>query len=102
MNPDGTPRFPQGWAGQNNSGYSSTEFDQACHEARAVLPGQSGYTENHKLAQEIFARDLPVIPLYQHIKYTITRPDFCNHWMDPTAGSDTWNIEEYDYGEGCE
>lgn len=30
LNPDGRSRFPQGWAGQNNSGYSNPEFDEAC------------------------------------------------------------------------
>jgi peptide/nickel transport system substrate-binding protein len=102
MNPDGTPRFPKGWSGQNNSGYSNPEFDQACRAARETLPGQPGYIENHMLAQEIFSRDLPVIPLFLRINFTISRPDFCGHRMDPTANSDTWNIEEYDYGMGCE
>jgi peptide/nickel transport system substrate-binding protein len=100
-NPDGTPRFPRGWQGQNNSGYSNPEFDLACQSAWETLPGQLGYYENHMLAQEIFARDLPVIPLFLRVKHTITRPDFCGHWMDPTADSDTWNIEEYQFGEGC-
>jgi peptide/nickel transport system substrate-binding protein len=98
---DGSPRFPRGWRGQNNSGYSNPEFDQACRAARETLPGQSGYHENHLLVQEIFARDLPVIPLFMRVKHTITRPDFCGHRMDPTADSDTWNIEEYGFGTDC-
>ncbi len=100
-NPDGTPRFPYGWKGQNNSGYSNPEFDQACRAARETLPDQPGYYEHHTLAQEIFARDLPVIPLFLRIKHTITRPDFCGHRMDPTVDSDTWNIEEYGFGGDC-
>lgn len=102
MNPDGTLRFPKGWKGQNNSGYSNPEYDQVCRAAREALPGQPGYIENHMLAQEIFSQDLPVIPLFLRIKFTITRPDFCGHRMDSTAKSDTWNIEAYDYGMGCE
>jgi peptide/nickel transport system substrate-binding protein len=102
MIPDGTPRFPNGWKGKNYSGYSNPEFDQACQAARDTLPGQGGYIEKHLLAQEIFSRDLPVIPLFLRINFTITRPDFCGYRMAPSAHSDTWNIEPYDYGRGCE
>ena len=102
LNPDGTQRFPRGWEGQNNSGYSSVEFDQACESASALLPGQPGYIENHMLAQEIFARDLPVIPLYQRLKVTASGAELCGYWMDPTADSDTWNIEQYGYADECE
>jgi peptide/nickel transport system substrate-binding protein len=90
-----------GWYGQNETGYSSAEFDAACNAARSALPGTPEYTQNHLLAQEIFARDLPVIPLFLRSKYSISRPDFCGHTMDPTSSSDFWNIENYDYGDNC-
>jgi len=87
---------------ENNSGYSSSEFDQACKAALAAIPGQPGFIENHLLAQEIFSRDLPVVPLYNWIWVTAARVDMCGYWMDSTANSDTWNIEEYGYGDECE
>jgi peptide/nickel transport system substrate-binding protein len=102
LNPDGSPRFPKGWEGQNNPGYSDPEFDEACQAAREALPGGPGYEEKHQRAQQIFADELPVIPLFQNLWVTAARADFCGHQMDPTADSDTWNIEEYDFGEGCE
>jgi peptide/nickel transport system substrate-binding protein len=102
LNPDGTQRFPHGWEGLNNSGYSSAEYDEACLEALAALPGQPGYEQNHKLAQEIFNRDLPVIPLFQRLKVTAARADLCGYSMDPTADSDTWGIEQYGYGDECQ
>lgn len=100
-NPDGTQRFPNGWQGQNISGYSNPEFEQACSKSLENLPGQPGYAENHLLAQEFFAQDLPVIPIYMRGLHTISRPDFCGHSMDPTARSDIWNIEEFGYGTDC-
>lgn len=100
-NPDGSLRFPLGWQGKNNSGYSNPEFDRACQLAVESLPDQPAHIANQLSAQEIFTRDLPVIPLFLRIKHTITRPDFCGHRMDPTALSDTWNLEEYGYGEDC-
>lgn len=90
-----------GWKVQNETGYSSPEFDAACNAALSALPGTPEYTQNHLLAQEIFARDLPVIPLYLRIKWLISRPDFCGLSMDPTSSGDFWNIENFDYGEGC-
>jgi peptide/nickel transport system substrate-binding protein len=100
-NPDGSQRFQKGWEGSNNSGYRSPEFDQACKAALAALPGQPGFIENHLSAQEIFSRDLPVVPLFQRIKVTAARADMCGYWMDSTANSDTWNIEEFGYGDEC-
>jgi peptide/nickel transport system substrate-binding protein len=98
---EGELRFPKGWKGQNDTGYSNPEYDQACWAAREALPEMPEYTENHIKAQEIFARDLPVIPLYLRIKFAVTRPDFCGLIIEPTSNSELWNIENFDYGEGC-
>ncbi|MEW6716812.1 MAG: ABC transporter substrate-binding protein, partial [Chloroflexota bacterium] len=95
------PAFPYGWGGQNETGYANAEYDAACKAALAALPGQPEYDAMHKLAQEIFARDVPVAPLYLRLKLAATRPDMCNFIMDPTANSEMFNIEEFDYGEGC-
>jgi len=98
---NGNPLYPMGWSGTNVSGCSNPEYDQACKTALSLLPGQPGYMEAHLKAQEIFARDLPVIPLYVRVKLAITQPDMCGFIMDPTADSEMWNIEEFDYGPGC-
>ena len=90
-----------GWGVQNETGYSSPEYDAACNAARSALPGTAEYAQNHLLAQEAFARDLPSIPLFLRIKFTVSRPDFCGQTVDPTASSDFWNIENYDYGAAC-
>jgi peptide/nickel transport system substrate-binding protein len=100
-NPDGSPRFPNGWKGQNETGYSNPDYDQDCRAALEALPEEPAYAENHLKAQAIFAEDLPVVPLYLRVKMTVTRPDFCGAGMDPTAQGDTWNIEEYGFGEDC-
>jgi peptide/nickel transport system substrate-binding protein len=93
--------FPRGWAGQNDPGFSDPEYDRACRAALGSLPGQPGYAENHLKAQEIFAEQLPVIPLYFPTKISITRPDFCGQILDPSEDTDTWNIEAFDYGPDC-
>ncbi|HNB54391.1 MAG TPA: ABC transporter substrate-binding protein, partial [Anaerolineales bacterium] len=94
-------RFPYRWGGTNLTGYSNPAFDTACKNALSLLPGQPGYLEAHQLAQQIFAEDLPVIPLYFRLQATASRVDFCGYSMDSTAKSDFWNLESYNYGDDC-
>jgi peptide/nickel transport system substrate-binding protein len=96
-----TSIFPSGWFGQNNPGFSHSEYDQACRNALQSLTGQPGYVENHLRAQEIFAEQLPVIMLNFTIKVGVTRADFCGYILDSTENVDTWNIEAFDYGPDC-
>jgi peptide/nickel transport system substrate-binding protein len=67
-----------------------------------LIPGQPEYEAAHLEAQKIFSEQLPVVPLYLTIKLAATRPDMCGFIMDPSANSEFWNIEEFDYGEGCD
>lgn len=102
LNEVGQPRFPQGWQGDNKTGFSDPEYDQACRLAKSLLPGQPGYVESHLRAQEIFAREMPAIPLFQCIMVTAARADLCGYRLDPTANGDTWGIEEFGYGDECD
>jgi len=90
-----------GWGGSNASGWSNADYDAVCNAALSSLPGQPSYDENHLRAQEIFAENLPVAPLYLRTKLAATRIDMCNFIMDPTNNSEMWNIEAFDYGESC-
>jgi peptide/nickel transport system substrate-binding protein len=98
---NGLPRYPYGWGGANQTGFSSLDYDQACRTASETLPGQPGFIENHHLSQSIFAEQLPVIPLYQRLKLALARPDMCGFELDPSATSEMWNIEGFDYGTSC-
>jgi peptide/nickel transport system substrate-binding protein len=94
--------FQSAWGGQNNPGFVNQDYDQACNLALQSFLGQPENETAHLEAQRIFAEQLPVIPIYLWIKMAATRPDMCNFIMDPTENSGLWNIEEFDYGEGCE
>ena len=91
-----------GWFAQNTTGFSNQDYDLACGAALGSLPGQPEYEAAHKEAQRIFAEQLPVVPLFLHLKLAASRPDMCGLIMDPTSMNEFWNIEEFDYGEGCE
>ncbi|MEJ2707402.1 MAG: peptide ABC transporter substrate-binding protein [Anaerolineales bacterium] len=95
------PQFPKGWGGANVSGFSNSEFDQACAQAMATLPDTSEHRQSHLQAQAIFAEELPVIPLYSRLKLVATRADICGVIVDPSADSALWNVEAFDYGENC-
>jgi peptide/nickel transport system substrate-binding protein len=82
----------------NETGYSNADYDAVCKAAKQALPGQPAYDENHLQAQILFAEDLPVVPLFLRLKLAAARPDMCGFIMDPTANSEMWNIEAFDYG----
>ncbi len=95
------PSATNHWIGANVSGYASAAYDAACLAAKGALPGEAAYATGYADAQAIFAEDLPVVPLYWRLKVAASRLDFCNFSLDPTAASDLWNIEAFDYGEVC-
>jgi peptide/nickel transport system substrate-binding protein len=98
---NGTALFPYGWGGVNATGFRDNEYDLACEQALGTVSGQPGYLEIHQSVQTIFSEQLPVIPLYQHLKLAVSRSDMCGFSLDPSAISEFWNIENFDYGEGC-
>jgi peptide/nickel transport system substrate-binding protein len=86
-----------GWGCANDTGWANDDYDAACNAALQSLPGTPEYEQYHKEAQYIFGDQLPVVPLYLRLKLAATRPDMKNFIMDPTANSEMWNIEEFDY-----
>ena len=99
---DGVERtFDSHWNGGNRGGFANQEFDHACGRAISSIPGRPEYETAFLEAQRVFAEQLPTIPLFSYIQQAATRPDMCGFIVDPTGGT-YWNIEEFDYGEGCE
>ena len=95
------PREENGWSGQNTPGFHDPAYDAACNTQIQSLPGEADYEPAVKEAQRIFAEQIPVIPLFLRYMLAATRPDMCNFIMDPTAVSELWNIENFDYGTVC-
>lgn len=89
------PTVENGYAGSNPTGFSNSEYDQACDLARRSLPGSAAYTQNQFLAQRIFAEYLPSIPLWLTVKVGIARVDLTGLIIDPTAASGLWNLENF-------
>jgi peptide/nickel transport system substrate-binding protein len=95
------PNAANSWVGTNVSGYLNPAFDTACLTSQQTLPDDPFHAAAYAQAQAIFAKDLPVIPLYWRVKTAAARKDLCNFTLDPTAASNLWNIEAFDSGAGC-
>jgi peptide/nickel transport system substrate-binding protein len=90
------PSTANKWSGTNVTGFSDPDFDQACDQAHRVLRDSDAYRLYHSQAQEIFAENLPSIPLYLTVRISIAQPNFSGLKQDPTASSGLWNIEAFD------
>lgn len=95
------PTVQNKWIGVNISGYSNTDFDALCRKAQSSWPGKPEYQNSYAEVQNIFANDLPSIPLYMRIKAAATRRDLCNFSLDAFTLNDLWNIEDFQIGSGC-
>ncbi len=95
------PNVKNNWLGVNISGYSNDDYDLLCQRASRLLPDMPEYTATYRQLQEIFANDLPSIPLYFRLKVVAARPDICNLLVDSNLSGDFWNIEDLDYGLSC-
>ncbi|MEN6408859.1 MAG: ABC transporter substrate-binding protein, partial [Anaerolineaceae bacterium] len=95
------PKAENSWLGVNVGGFTNAEYDAACQSALSSLPEQPIYAESLKTAQQLFAENLPAVPLYAMLKAAVTRTDFCGLKLDPTVRSDLWNLESLDYGGDC-
>lgn len=80
----------------NVSGYSNPDYDAFCGSTLNMLPGQPAYSTFHLTAQEIFADDLPAVPLYFWLDVMATRMDIVGFLPDSSAPSEMWNIESFD------
>jgi peptide/nickel transport system substrate-binding protein len=89
------------YGGVNLTVYSNEAYDQACLDmVSAGLNAELFDTDSQK-TQEILATDLPVIPLFYHVKVMVSRPDLCGLSLDVSSRSPFRQIEELDIAENC-
>jgi peptide/nickel transport system substrate-binding protein len=81
------------WHGFNVTGYENEAYDAACRQGLSAAPGMEPYTAGHLEALRIFNAELPVVPLFQHLRFVLARPDIAGLEVDATAQSELWNIE---------
>jgi peptide/nickel transport system substrate-binding protein len=90
------PSAENGWGQSNDTGFSNADFDAACNVARQALDEETKAAQ-HAEAQKIFTEYLPSLPLFARAKILVTRPEILGVIMDPTANSEFWNVENFDF-----
>jgi peptide/nickel transport system substrate-binding protein len=84
------------WERPNVSGFLDDEFDTACLAALEAFPGDAGFAAAYTDAQRIFSERLPVLPLFQYSRATLTDGTAIGLAPNPTEVSELWNIEQID------
>jgi peptide/nickel transport system substrate-binding protein len=92
---DQIPTAENGYAGQNNPGYSNPEFDAAASKALAEIDREKKI-ELDKEPEIIFNRDVPAFPLYQRLQIGAFNTAVTGIKLDPTSTIDLYNIQDID------
>lgn len=74
-----------GWTGSNVGGYANPTLDAVCAEVRDSLPGSLEYTVSRQTVLRILAEDLPILPLFYYVDFTLSRSALTgleNGWQD--------------------
>ncbi|HSH04242.1 MAG TPA: ABC transporter substrate-binding protein [Anaerolineae bacterium] len=90
------PNPTNNYMGYNFSGWQSPEFDTACTTAQNSLINSLDYRNAHAAAQQIFATELPSLPLMTHVKMSVARPNVRQLAINVTQPSELWNAFELD------
>lgn len=85
-----------GWDGPNAPGYSNSAYDAACNAGLDSLPGTPEYTTNHIAALETWTEELPVIPLFFHLKGIVSNPNVLGISPQSSPSQDFWNVEVWE------
>ena len=85
------------WVGENVSGYSNTDYDEACQNASFSLPNEPLFQRDYQETLALVAEELPAIPLYPYLRVAASHPDLCVFSLDPSSKSPLWNVEKFDY-----
>lgn len=81
------------WSGVNLSGYSNSDYDAVCQAALTFLPGTPEFVGAHQEALRILSADLPVLPLFAHVGFLMTRPELDGLTITFGQGSELIEIE---------
>jgi peptide/nickel transport system substrate-binding protein len=81
------------YGGVNFTGFENQEYDLACSESlTSGLNAELFHTTNQRM-QEILAEQLPVLPLFYHVKAMVSRSDLCGLTLDVSSRSPLKDIE---------
>jgi peptide/nickel transport system substrate-binding protein len=89
------PTAANNWVGQNTPGYKNAEVDRLLEQADEELD-EAKRAALLKRVQELWAEDLPSLPLYFRLQLDVSRPQLTN-FKPRGFGSRVWNAEQWAY-----
>lgn len=89
------------YGGVNLTGYSNPEYDAACTAMLNAGLDANNFNQNNLATQQILANDLPILPLFYHLKAMVARTDLCGLSLDTSARSALGGIESLEISESC-
>lgn len=90
------------YGGVNLTGYSNEEYDTVCAQSLSAGLDKDLFTASAKKVQEILADEVPVLPLFYHVKVIISRSDLCGVQFDVSSRSALKDIEAYQISSVCD
>lgn len=88
------PREANNWSGSNYPGYRNPEMDQLC----GAIPRELDPARRRVMLQEsarLFARDLPVLPLYFRAAIVAVKPGLENYRPSISDALEAWNAHTW-------
>ncbi len=82
--------------GVNVTGWADYGFDAACENGRFSFTNSDLYNAAHQEAMDIYAEQLPSIPLFSRLRIAATSPQVQGFALDTTQPTPLWNIAEID------
>lgn len=89
------PTAANNYVGQNTPGYKNAEVDRLLEEAEEELD-EAKRRALLKRVQEIWAEDLPSLPLFFRLELNVSRKGLKNY-KPRGIGAPTWNAEQWAY-----
>lgn len=89
------------YGGVNLTGFSNEEYDNVCAQSLSSGLDKELFTTSAQRAQEILADEIPVLPLFYHVKVVVSQPDLCGVHFDVSSRSALKDIEEYEVSAEC-
>lgn len=96
------PSASNNWVGVNVGGYENAAFDSACSASRFSAVDTSGAAQQQLTAvQQIFAEELPAVPLFYRLNLALSLPGICGIVEDGSARSMLQGVESLSDTGGC-
>ena len=83
------------FGGVNITGYKNKDYDSACSRMFATGLDTEAFTTDNETTQRLIAEEMPVLPLFYHLKVMAARVDLCGVSLDVSARSGINRLESY-------